>query len=283
MIPSAFAYQKARSVDEAIALLQGDEDAKLIAGGHSLLPLMKMRLVNPSKLIDIGDLSSLRGIRKANHHLVIGALCTHAAVAADPLVIEYLPALHEAASQIGDLQVRNRGTIGGNIAHADPASDLPGILLAHDAAIHTVGPQGRAVCESESFFLGPMTTALGADQLVLEVAFPLRPGTRAVYEKFAHPASGYAVVGVAAVIALDSDGRIAHARIGINGAGYCAYRASEVEKRLLEQKPDEAVIAQAAEAAADDVDLADDLFAAADYRRHLVKVMTRRALTRALD
>ncbi|MCY0901248.1 MAG: xanthine dehydrogenase family protein subunit M, partial [Firmicutes bacterium] len=260
----------------------GDEDAKLIAGGHSLLPLMKMRLVNPGKLIDIGDLSALRGSRKENQHLVVGALCTHAAIAADSLVSEHLPALREAASQIGDLQVRNRGTIGGNIAHADPASDLPGILLAHDAAIHTIGPQGRAVHESAAFFLGPMTTALGSDQLVVEVAFPLRPGTRAVYEKFAHPASGYAVVGVAAVIQVALDGRIAHARIGVNGAGYCAYRATEVERRLLERKPDETVIAHAAEAAADGADLADDLFASADYRRHLATVLTRRALTRAL-
>jgi carbon-monoxide dehydrogenase medium subunit len=283
MIPQPFAYRRASSVADAIRILQEDEGAKLLAGGHSLLPLMKMRLANPTTLIDISGLQELRGIQKIGDEIVIGALTTHAEVARHPLVRSHLPALAEAAEHIGDLQVRNRGTVGGNLAHADPASDLPAVALAYDARLTVLGPDGRDAIAADEFFLGPMVTALPEGYVVSSVAIPVPPqGAKSGYLKCPHPASGYAVVGVAAVVACADDGTIEYARIGVTGAADCAYRAHAVEEALVGQTVSAALIREAAAYAADDGVIGSDVYASEEYRRHLCAVYTERVLRKVL-
>ncbi|WDL97142.1 FAD binding domain-containing protein [Alicyclobacillus sp. ALC3] len=282
MIPSAFAYSRATSLQDALMQLQSHEDAKLLAGGHSLLPLMKMRLANPAKLVDLGGLKEeLRGVRREGDRLIVGALTTHSEVAHSKVVQETLPALSEAARQVGDLQVRNRGTVGGNIAHADPASDLPAIALAFDAEIAVATLDGTEVIPAHEYFLGPLLTALPEHGLVTHLSFVLpETGTNSVYEKYPHPASGYAVVGVAAAGGVGTDGTVSHIRVALTGAGEVAYRASAVESALAGQTPTEDTILAAAAHAAEDGDIAGDLFASEEYRRHLCQVYTARALRR---
>ena len=202
MIPAAFRYQRANSVEEAVRILaESGGTAKVLAGGHSLIPMMKLRLTRPEHLVDIGRIPGLKGIRVEGNQLVIGALTTHGEVAASETVKEKLPVLAEAASVIGDLQVRNRGTVGGNLAHADPAADLPAAALALDGSLVAVGPDGTRTINLADFFFGPFITALATDEIVTEVRFPIPEGPwGGAYEKFAHPASGYAVVGVAAAV-----------------------------------------------------------------------------------
>lgn len=285
MIPAAFSYVRPSTVEEALQLLaESDGDARLLAGGHSLIPMMKLRLSRPEKLIDIGRLTELNGVSDEGDRLVIGALTTYAQLAADANVRRCLPALAEAAGLIGDLQVRNRGTIGGNLAHADPAADLPPVLLALDGVVQVAGPSGRRSVAATDFIIGPMMTALGPDEMIVEVEFPLPEGKAgSAYEKFAHPASGYAVVGVAAAVVLDDDGRITSARLGVTGAGQSAFRAEAAEAALLNQPADDDVLKAAAEKGADGVDLASDLFASAEYRGHLCRVYALRALQRAVE
>jgi aerobic carbon-monoxide dehydrogenase medium subunit len=281
MIPNTFTYERAVSPEHAMELLEGDMDAKFVAGGHSLIPLMKMRLSSPGKLVDISGLPELRGIRLEGHHIVVGALSTHRIVATNPLINTYLPALSEAASQVGDLQVRNRGTIGGNLAHADPASDLPAVALAYDAALTVLGSEGTETLFAEDFFLGPLLTALPEGNLILSVSFGIPPaGAKSTYVKYPHPASGYAVVGIAAVVGTDEHHLVNYARISITGAGDVAYRARSVEHALVGKPFTEATIEHASLLAADDGEIAGDLFATEDYRRHLCKVYTARALKR---
>jgi carbon-monoxide dehydrogenase medium subunit len=282
MIPNAFEYARASSVDEAVRLLQAaGGEGKLLAGGHSLLPIMKLRLTEPAKLIDIGRIAELRGVNKVDDTLVIGALTTHYQVASHPLVKKYLPVLAEVASQIGDLQVRNRGTIGGNLAHADMASDLPAVALALEATLHVATPDGAEEIAAKDFFLGPLTTAMPEYGLLTSVSFPIPPAhCKGVYEKFPHPASGYAVVGVAAVAGTGDDGRINYARVAITGAGDVVYRARAVEDALLGSAPSEDVIREAASHAADDGSIVGDPFASEEYRRHLCSVYTAKALRR---
>ena len=284
MIPSSFSYVRAGSVAEAIRLLQeSNGEGKVIAGGHSLIPLLKFRLTTPGTLIDIGDVQELRGIRKEGNRLVVGALTTYRQVCSDPLVAEHLPVLAEAVRQIGDIQVRNRGTIGGNLAHADPAADLPGVALALEAMVEIQGEDGAEVMEAESFFLGPLVTALAETSLLTSVSFLLPPaGTRSTYVKYAHPASGYAVAGVCALAATDPDGRISYVRVGINGVGDLAYRARRVEEKLLGQIPTPELVDEAARLAAEDGEMGSDLFASAEYRRHLSQVYTKKALQQVM-
>lgn len=285
MIPSAFDYERAESVEHAIQLLQeSGGEAKLLAGGHSLLPLMKLRLSSPAKLVDIGRIQELRGISRAGDRIVVGALTTHAAVAHDATIGETLPVLAEAASQIGDLQVRNRGTVGGNLAHADMASDLPAVALALDAQFTAQTSAGTQTISVEDFFLGPMTTAMPENGILTAVSFAVPPsGAKSVYEKYPHPASGYAVVGVAAVVGLDSEGRVNYVRIGVTGAADVPYRAYAVEEQMMGQPFTAELAASAAKHAADDGSISEDLFASEDYRRHLCSVMAERALTRLLE
>lgn len=283
MIPSAFDYRRASSVEEALSLLQSTEDAKFVAGGHSLLPLMKMRFASPGMLIDIRSIQELQSIRRDGNRVVIGALCTHRHIANDETIVQALPALAEAAGHVGDLQVRNRGTIGGNLAHADPASDLPALTLLYGATIHAEGPDGPEDYPVEEFFLGPMTTALRPTQLLRSVSFPVPDRGSEVYEKFAHPASGYAVVGVAAWVATDAGGIIQDIRVALNGVGYCAYRATSVEEALCGREATEDLLEKASHLATEEVEVLEDIFASENYRRHVAAVFTRRAIRRALD
>lgn len=282
MIPTTFAYERAESVEDAIRLLEAaNGEAKLLAGGHSLLPLLKLRLTSTEKLIDIGHIASLRGVKKVEDRLVIGALTTHARVASHPLVREHLPALAEAASEIGDLQVRNRGTIGGNLAHADMASDLPAIALAFDAQFEVMTKDGSVVLGVDDWFLGPMMTALPAHSVLTSISFKLPPlGSKSVYHKFPHPASGYAVVGVAACASRDADGNVNFVRIALTGAGDLPFRARAAEDALLGQSPGPEALRAASMLAGDDGEMAGDLFASDEYRRHLCSVHARRALER---
>jgi carbon-monoxide dehydrogenase medium subunit len=284
VIPSAFAYQRVTSVEQAVRALQEDSGAKLVAGGHSLIPLMKMRLASPTKLIDISGIRELRGVWKKDDRLVVGALATHRQIATDRMVRTHLPALAEAAAQIGDLQVRNRGTVGGNLAHADPSSDLPAIALAFDASFDVIGPEGMQTVPIDGYFLGPLVTALPESSVITAVSFQLPPaGARSTYLKFPHPASGYAVVGVAAAARVEPDGVIDFVRVAITGAGDVPYRATAVEEALLGQHVSDEVIRRAAAHATDDASISGDLFASEAYRRHLCTVYTERALRKVLS
>ncbi|QRG65945.1 FAD binding domain-containing protein [Brevibacillus choshinensis] len=284
MIPNSFEYVQAGSIEEAIRLMQeSGGEGKFIAGGHSLVPLMKFRLTNPGKLIDISQITDLRGIRKEGNRLVVGALTTHKQLYQDELVKQNIPVLAEAARTIGDMQVRNRGTVGGNLAHADSAADLPGVALALDAFMEVQGEDGKESLDAEGFFLGPLVTALPETSVLASVSFLIPPAhAKSVYLKYAHPASGYAVVGVCAIAGVGQDGRIDFVRIGINGAADIAYRATSVEQALLGEIPTADTIRLASALAANEGEIGSDLFASEEYRRHLASVYTQRALTQIL-
>ncbi len=288
MYPPKFDYYRASSVDEALSLLQQHgPDAKLLAGGHSLLPMMKMRLAQPAVLIDIGRIDELKGIRVEGDTLSIGPLTTHATIAASEDVQRLATALSDAASVVGDLQVRNRGTIGGNLAHADPASDLPAAVLALGGEIEARGPAGSRTIAADDFFQGLFTTALDENEIITAIRLPAGGQGKRVsaYVKFPHPASGYAVVGVAAVLEI-SGNKVTAARVAANGAFECAKRLAGVEQALSGADATAEAAASAAEHAADGFsadDFLSDIFASADYRAHLLKVYTRRALEKALE
>lgn len=285
MIPSTFDYIRANSLEEALKLLkEANGEAKLLAGGHSLVPLMKFRLTTPEQLIDISRIDDLKGVKKEGNRLFIGALTTHAEVAKDPLVQQYVPVLAETAGQIGDIQVRNKGTVGGNIAHADPAADLPATALALDAVVHLIGPDGEEDIPIQDFILGPLMTALPETSVVKCISFVIpSANSKSVYLKYAHPASGYAVVGVCAVAEKSHEGNVTRIQIGITGAGDCAYRAGSVEQHLIGKKVTVEVIHEASKLAADDGDMGHDLFASSEYRKHLCSVYTERALKQILQ
>jgi len=279
VIPAAFEYFAPQSVGEAIGLLEkhGD-DAKLLAGGHSLLPIMKLRLAQPKVIVDIGRIHGLDGIKADGQKIAIGALVTHDAIEHSALLKEKCPLLPEAAAVIGDMQVRNRGTIGGSMAHADPAADYPAAVLALDAEIVATGPKGARTIPAGQFFVEMLTTALRSNEIVTEVRVPaLARGTGVAYMKHPHPASGYAVVGVAAVVTI-SGGKCERAAIGITGVAGKAYRATAVEKALAGQPLDEATVARAAAHAAAGVDAQGDLYASGQFRAHLASVYTKRAV-----
>jgi carbon-monoxide dehydrogenase medium subunit len=286
MYPAEFAYQAPATLAEAVQLLQGgDGDVKLLAGGQSLLPLMKLRLAQPATLIDLGRIAELRGIREEGDALLVGATTTYREVLASPVVARRLPLLAEAVQQIGDMQVRARGTVGGSLAHADPAGDLPAVALALDAAMRARGPQGERTIPARDFFVEMLTTALRPGEVLTAVRLPTLedPHTGAVYLKHRHPASGYAVVGVAAILRLGEDGACRQAQVAVTGAGGRAARAATVEQALAGKRPDEAVLAEAASHAAEGLDLLSDSYASADYRGHLTRVLARRALATALE
>ena len=279
MIPAAFDYFAPATVKEAIGLLEkhGD-DAKVLAGGHSLLPIMKFRLAQPKVVVDIGRIPGLDGITLGKGTITIGALATHDVVEHNPVLLEHCPLLPETASVIGDMQVRNRGTIGGSLAHADPAADYPGAVLALDAEVVATGPKGGRTIPAAEFFVEMLTTALRPTEIITEIHVPvLAKGTASAYQKHPHPASGYAVVGVAAVVTV-SGGKCQRAAIGINGVGGKAYRATAVERALQGHPLDEKTIAVAAAHAADGVDAQSDLYASGAFRAHLATVYTKRAV-----
>jgi carbon-monoxide dehydrogenase medium subunit len=284
MIPAQFEYHAPTSVKEALQLLQAHPDAKLLAGGHSLLPMMKLRLARPADLIDLGRLSELRYIKEDRGAVVIGALTTHWLIESSALLKAKAPVLVEAAAQIGDVQVRNWGTLGGSLAHADPAADYPAAVLALEASIVAEGPKGRRTIAAAGFFTGVLATALTSQEILLEVRVPaLAARTGSAYLKFPHPASGFAVVGVAAIVTLDAKGKCERARIGVTGVASTAYRANAVEAQLAGKALDAQAVAAAAEHAAEGVEANDDIFASAEYRAHLTRVYTKRAILKALE
>ena len=280
MIPASFEYVRATSVDDAIRLLrEGGAEAKLLAGGHSLIPMMKLRFSTPSLLVDIAGIPQLSAIDVAGQRVTIGALATHAAIASDARLRTVAPVLWDAANALGDPQVRNRGTIGGSAAHADPAADYPAVLLALEATLLIAGADGtRAVAASE-FFHGMFETTLVHGEVLTGVTFEAAP--RSAYVKYHHPASHYAVVGAAATVALKGS-TIGGARIALTGVGDRAFRVPAVEAALVGIKPDDAAAVLAACAsAATGVEARADTFAPAAYRSAMAGVYAARAVRAA--
>jgi aerobic carbon-monoxide dehydrogenase medium subunit len=277
MYPANFDYLRPSSVDEAVAMLvQHGDAAKLLAGGHSLIPAMKLRLARPEVVIDIGRIAALSDIRDAGGHLVVGAMTTHQEIATSKLLKEQCPLLAETASHIGDVQVRNKGTIGGSLAHADPAADYPAAILALEAEIVVTGPGGRRVIPAAQLFVDLFQTSVAANEIITAVRVPATSKAVA-YEKTEQKASGFALAGVAVVVGTDG------ARVGVTGVAAKAYRAAAVEKALTGQPPWAAdAIGRAATHAADGVEPLRDIHASAEFRAHLAQVNTRRALERAL-
>ena len=280
MIPTAFEYERAASLDEAIARLQAaGAGGKLIAGGHSLVPLMKLRLSEPKVLIDIGRIPGLTGIREKGDRIEIGAGTVHHDVAASSLLRERCPVVAETAAEIGDPQVRHRGTLGGNLAHADPAADYPAAMLAIDAEIHLKSPRGWRVVKASDFFQGLFTVDLAPDEIIMAVQFA--PVRAAAYAKLHQRASHFAIVGVAAALEVTS-GVVRGARVGLTGAGPHAVRLRPVEDALTGRPLTAATVAAAAAIAGADLDEVNaDIHAGAEYRRAMIRVFTRRALERA--
>jgi len=281
MIPQSFDYQRASSVSEAISLLQKHgEDSKILAGGHSLVPTMKLRLATPGTLIDIGGISELKYINDKGDYLAIGARATHWDIESSDLVAQKAPALSQAAGQIGDVQVRNRGTIGGVLAHSDPQADYPGVVLALNATIVVQGSRGERTIAVADYFTGLWETALGEDELLTEVRIPTdRANANSCYLKFPQPASRYPFVGCA--VAMDSSaGNCSDVRIGFSGVGETAFRDSGVEDTLRGNTLNESAIAAASAKAADARSVLSDVFVSEEYRRAMAKVYLKRALTK---
>lgn len=288
MYPAKFEYHEATSVDEALDLLEANADAEteLLAGGHSLIPTMKSGLASPDVLIDLGGIEGLRGIDRGDGVTTIGAMTPYADIAADDGLAEDCEVLSEAAEAVGDIQVRNMGTIGGNLAHADPASDLPAAALAADATLVVQGRDGERTVPADEFFLGMYTTDVDDGELVTRVEAPHQAdGAGGAYVKKPSPSSGYAMVGVAAVVEADG-GEITGARVAANGALDHAARLEPVEDALVGE-PLEADVAEAAgEHATDNVEewqLMDDLQASAEFRGHLLEVYAGRAVAEAIE
>jgi aerobic carbon-monoxide dehydrogenase medium subunit len=283
MYSANFDYHRAKSLSDAQRLLAANPGAKLLAGGHSLIPLMKLRLATPSAVVDIGRIPELRGISKSGDTIRIGSLTTHAEIAASGDVQKSAAALAEAAGLVGDPAVRSRGTIGGNIAHADPASDLPTVLVALNAQIVAVGPKGERTMAADGFFTGIMSTALAEDEVVTAIVVPASAkGQGSAYVKFSHPASRYAVIGVAASVTM-SKNECAAARVALGGLLPHASRARAVEKALTGKSLDAAAIAAAAAQVASDLgnDVTGDIFASAEYRAAVAPVYVKRAIAAA--
>lgn len=281
MFPSQFEYYRPGSVQEAIQLLSSNPDAKIIAGGHSLLPAMKLRLAAPSALVDIARIPGLSGI-SVNGGVSIGALTTYTQLEDSKELQAALPLLAEAAGHVGDQQVRARGTLGGSLAHSDPAADLTAVFLALGGSVTAVGSGGERQIAADDLFVDLLTTSLNPDEVITKVSFPAGAGNlKAAYEKIEHPASGYAVVGVAVALEVGSDGTVSSARVAVTGCTSKATRATGAEQALTGKKLDADTIAAAAAAAPDGLEVNGDHYASAEYRTHLVSVATRRALETA--
>jgi carbon-monoxide dehydrogenase medium subunit len=282
MIPVAFSYVRARDVPDALRLLEehGDE-AKLLAGGHSLIPMMKLRLAAPGVIVDIGGIPGLSRIAHDGKRIDIGALTTHAALASSRELAEHAPALSQAANELGDPQVRNRGTIGGACAHGDPAADYPAVMLALDATFTLTGDSGTRDVGADAFFIGMFETALHSREVLTSIAFTAAP--HSAYAKFHHPASGYAVVGAAVNLTLAGD-HIAAARIAFTGVGDAAFRAPGVEAALSGVAiADAAKLDAACRGAAAGIEARGDAFASGEYRAAMADVFVRRAVAAALQ
>ncbi|MEE9217789.1 MAG: xanthine dehydrogenase family protein subunit M [Acidobacteriota bacterium] len=282
MIPGQFEYHAPASLREATELLARLPDAKIVAGGMSLIPAMKHRLACPAALVDIARIPDLDVLREKRGRLVIGALVTHATLASRAELAD-LALVREAASAIGDVQVRNRGTIGGSLVHADPAGDWPAVFLALDGEAAVVGPKGERTIAAGDFFTGMLASALGGDEVLTEVRLPVeRRRSGSAYCKLRQTASGFAVVGVAVQLVLDRGGRCEKAGIAITGVNSMPFRAASLEARLMGRSLDSAELAGLC-AQIDELDPTEDIHASARYRRHLASVYARRAIARAAE
>lgn len=287
MYPDEFDYYKAETVAEAVELLEEHsmEETELLAGGHSLLPAMKTGLSSPDVLIDIGGVDDLHGVSMEDDTLTVGAMTKYSELLAEDAAHEHAPAFAAAVEQVGDRQVRNRGTVGGNLAHADPASDLPGAALASDATLVAHGPDGEREIPVDEFFFGMYAVDLGPGEILTQVKIPSAADAIGTYAKKPSPSSGYAMVGVAALLEVD-DGEVTSARVGANGAMDHGVRLEPVEDALVGETLDEDTIENAADRATDDLDTAmmmDDLQASGEFRAQLLSVYTGRALREAMD
>lgn len=285
MIPAQFDYESPSTIDEAVALLaQRPDEAKILAGGHSLIPAMKLRLAQPQLLIDLARIKGLAYIKVEGDQIQIGAMTTHYQIESSTTLKDICPLLPECALSIGDVQVRNKGTIGGSLAHSDPAADWPAAAIALRADIVAVGPKGERIIKADDFFVDLLTTALEPGEIIREIriARPKSPAGQA-YQKVPHPASGFAVVGVAVLLKSTGEDICESASIGITGVSSKAYRASAVESALTGKPLDEQTIALAASHAADGIEANSDLYSSDSYRVHLANVHTARAIKRAIS
>ena len=281
MIPAKFDYVAPATVEEALqAMAEAGDEGKVIAGGQSLLPVLRMRLNAPEMIIDLGRIESLRGIRDDGDHLVIGAMTTHAEVQADPLVREHALLISKAVAEVADPQVRHRGTFGGALAHADPAGDLGAPALALDAELVVQGPGGTRTIAAADFFVDLFTTAMEESELLTEVRIPKRSGWGAHYEKFVRVAHQWPIVAVAAAVKVEG-GTISEARVGLTNMGSTPLRATAVEQALVGKEATDEAVRAAAASAADGTNPPSDLNGDADYRRHIATVLTRRAVLAA--
>ena len=284
MIAAEFDYVRANTLDEALGLLAQNEDAKILAGGHSLIPAMKLRLAQPSLLVDISRIKDLTYIREEDGQIRIGAMTTHYQIEASDLLKSICPLLPECASHIGDLQVRNKGTIGGSVAHADPAGDWPAAVIALNAEMVATSKNGDRTIKADDFFVDMLTSALEPGEILREIRINKTNGrTGHAYVKMPHPASGFAVVGVAANLSFNGESECKSASIGITGVSSKAYRATGVESALTGAAVNDGTILSAASHATDGVDINGDLFASDDYRKHLAAVYVRRAVAAAIE
>jgi carbon-monoxide dehydrogenase medium subunit len=283
MIPNQFDYEAPATIDDAVALLAANpEETKILAGGHSLIPAMKLRLAQPPLLVDLGRIKDLSYIRDEGDRILVGAMTTHYELESSALLKKICPLLPDCASHIGDVQVRNKGTIGGSAAHSDPAGDWPAAIVSLKAELVAVGKNGDRIIAADDFFVDFLTTALQSDEILREIRFPKPVGRFGhAYAKVRHPASGFAVVGVAVSLQANESGVCDAASVGITGVSSKAYRATAVEQALQGQQLTGEIIAAAAAHATDGVDANSDLYASEDYRRHLASVHTRRAIVSA--
>ncbi|MDP6087982.1 MAG: xanthine dehydrogenase family protein subunit M [Nitrospinota bacterium] len=285
MIPASFDYLAPTSLDMVVeALVSLGEDARIIAGGHSLIPMMKLRLARPSVLIDLSKIPELGGMREESDRIAIGALTTHYQVESSELLGEKCPLLSQTASVIGDTQVRNRGTIGGSLAHADPAADLPAAFLALGGELQVTGSEGERKIKAEDFFLDIMTTALKPTEIITAITFPTSPdGMGTSYQKMAQKASGFAIAGVAACISLTKEGVCSEAGVGVTGLGSKPFRARRVEEILRGKRLSPSLIEKASSQVTEGVDPLDDHHASAEFRTHLARLYTARAIGEAVE
>lgn len=282
MFPSSFAYHRASSVSDAVSFLDAHEDAKILAGGHSLIPAMKLRLAVPEALVDIGRIAELKGIR-IDDDIHIGAMATYSEIRNHADLVSLLPMMQQAINVIGDQQVRSRGTLGGAIVHADPAADLTAVFYALNGRVAVSGSSGNREIAADKLFIDLWTTSMEPNEVLTDVIIP-KPAanTLMAYTKHAHPASGYAVVGVAVMLPMQ-DGKVHDARIVVTGATSKPTRATAAENVLEGASLDADVVKQAVDVAADGLDVNSDPYASVDFRSHLLRVMTRRALESAMS
>lgn len=281
MIPAAFEYTRPNTVDEAVrALADGGEDAKVLAGGQSLIPMLRLRLAAPSMVVDVGRIADMHGVRDDGDDLVIGAMTTHDEVLRDPLVMAHAPLIAQATTTVADRQVRHLGTFGGSLAHADPAGDLPSVATAMDATFEVSGPNGERSIPAAEFFVDYLTSAMAPDEVLVSIRVPKLTGWMTHYEKFNQVAQAWAVVGVACALQR-SNGTITQARVALTNMGNTPIRAHGVEEELAEAPASGASMSAAAERAAEGTRPTSDLTATAEFRTHLAKVLTRRALSAA--